>query len=167
MSLKVVNALKWLKSVLNRHQVPFQIVGGLAARIYGGTRPVADIDLYIPHEKVSLILPDVEPFIKKPFKHDVEEAWDLEYFQLIYADQKIEIALSPGTKIYNKFTGSWVEITTDFSTSIMGFYEGIELPIIPPKELIDYKSILAREVDLIDIEEVSKFIMNNAKETNR
>ena len=57
MSLKVVNALAWIKEILEGQKVPDQIVWGLAANIHGGQRPVADIDVYVPPEAVSKIMP--------------------------------------------------------------------------------------------------------------
>ncbi|WP_319018089.1 hypothetical protein [Gallaecimonas mangrovi] len=51
MTEQVTQALNWLTALLARQQLPYQIVGGLAAHLYGGSRPVADIDLYIPAAK--------------------------------------------------------------------------------------------------------------------
>ena len=155
MSLKVVNALVWIKGILEGKNTPYQIVGGFAAHIHGGSRPVADIDLYIPKEFASEILPSVQNYISKPLTHYVEGAWDLEYFQLIFQEQKIEIGLSPGTKIFNSNVDEWIELDTDYSKSIIGTYKGIEVPVIPIPELLAYKALLGREVDLIDISELT------------
>ena len=154
MSEKVKNALVWLKDILDSQQVQYQIVGGLAATIHGGSREVADIDLYIRKDDADKILPQVKSYISKPLTHYVEGSWDLEYFQLIYKEQKIEIGLSPGTKIKAAGRDDWIELKTDFSQSIVGSYQGVEVPTIPVAELISYKQVLGREVDLIDIEEL-------------
>ncbi len=47
MNEKVKVALNWLKGLLESENIEYQIVGGLAATIHGGSREVADIDLYI------------------------------------------------------------------------------------------------------------------------
>ncbi|MBJ7538540.1 MazG-related protein [Marinomonas transparens] len=155
MSKKVLTALVWIKQILEEADIPYQIVGGLAASIHGGKRPVADIDLYIPRELSRVVLPKVESFISKPLKHCVEYGWDVEYFQLIYQEQKIEIGLSSGTKILNGASGEWFELNINYDHSTTGDYQGVALPVIPISELIAYKSILGREVDLIDIEEIT------------
>lgn len=155
MSKRVRNALLWLKDILDSQQVQYQIVGGLAATIHGGSREVADIDLYIHKADAGKILPLVSAYLSKPLTHYVEGSWDLEYFQLIYQMQKIEIGLSPGTKIKSAESGEWVELKTDFSQSITGSYLGVEVPTIPVAELIRYKRLLGREVDLIDIDELT------------
>ena len=41
-------ALTWIVESLGRPNVPYQMVGGLAAEAYGAYRPVADIEIYVP-----------------------------------------------------------------------------------------------------------------------
>lgn len=151
---QVKNALIWIQSILERADVPYQIVGGLAAYIYGAQRPIADIDLYIPRDHVAKLEQTLAPFVSKPLTHYLEGEWDLEYFQLIYQDQKIEIGLVPGVKIKQK-EGDWVNQIIDFTTSVMSEFEGTRVPLMPKAQLIQYKTLLAREVDLFDIQGIS------------
>jgi len=154
MNVRVKIALEWLKAVCDSKQVEFQIVGGLAATIHGGSREVADIDLYIQKSDVERILPQLSCYISRPLTHYIEGSWDLEYLQLIYKSQKIEIGLFPGTKIKSSKNGLWYELQTDFSKSVLKSYWGVEVPVISISSLIAYKRILGREVDLIDIQEL-------------
>lgn len=156
MSNRVKVALEWLNNLLESRQVQYQIVGGLAATIHGGSREVADIDLYINKSDASKVLSQVTPYISKPLMHYAEGSWDLEYFQLIYQSQKIEIGLFPGTKIRSSENDVWYELKTDFSASVTKSYLGMEVPVIPIYDLISYKRILGREVDLIDVQELSR-----------
>ncbi|WP_417560628.1 MazG-related protein [Marinomonas sp.] len=155
MSAKVTVALEWLKGILDSQHIQYQIVGGLAATIHGGSRDVADIDLYIHRSAADKVLSQVAAYVSKPLTHYMEGNWDLEYFQLIYHSQKIEIGLSPGTKIKSSEDGVWHTLETDFSKSVVGYYQTIEVPVIPVDELVRYKRILGREVDLIDIQELA------------
>jgi len=155
MSDKVKVALKWLKDLLEAEGVEYQIVGGLAATIHGGIREIADIDLYIRNSDANKVLARVSQFISKPLAHYTEYGWDLEYFQLVYQNQKIEIGLSQSTKIQSALDGSWHKLEIHFSESVVKLYQGIELLVIPVHRLVEYKRILGREVDLIDIQELT------------
>ncbi|WP_046875148.1 MazG-related protein [Vibrio diabolicus] len=155
MSEKVKVALNWLKDLLESESIEYQIVGGLAATIHGGSREIADIDLYIHNVDANRILARVAPYISKPLTHYSEYGWDLEYFQLVYQNQKIEIGLAQSTKIQSSLDGSWYQLEIDFSKSVVKSYQGIELQVIPVHQLIEYKQILGREVDLIDIQQLA------------
>ncbi|ELB2059212.1 MazG-related protein [Vibrio parahaemolyticus] len=155
MSDKVKVALQWLKEILDAEVVEYQIVGGLAATIHGGSREIADIDLYIRNSDADKVLAHVAKYISKPLTHYAEYGWDLEYFQLVYQNQKIEIGLSEHTKIQSRQDGSWHQLKIYFSESVIKDYQGIELPVIPVHRLVEYKRILGREVDQIDIQELT------------
>lgn len=158
MDEKVYRALAWLKARLETEQIDWQIVGGLAARIHGGRRPVADIDLYIPSDQAARLLPHLQPFLTKPLQHYCEAGWDLEYCQLIYQGQKIEIGLTPGSRIFSDHDERWYPLAIDFAGSVIGHYGDLAVPVMPVAELIAYKQILGREVDLIDIDQLSGHI---------
>ncbi|EMQ2218540.1 MazG-related protein [Vibrio parahaemolyticus] len=155
MSEKVKVALNWLKDVLESESIEYQIVGGLAVTIHGGCREIADIDLYIHNSDANRILARVAPYISKPLTHYSEYGWDLKYFQLVYRNQKIEVGLAQSTKIQSSLDGSWHQLEIDFSKSVVKSYQGIELQVIPVHQLIEYKQILGREVDLIDIQQLA------------
>jgi hypothetical protein len=155
-NLNITEALIWIKAILDDEGVPYQIVGGLAARIYGATRPLIDIDMYIPRGHAEVILPRVKEYISKPFKHYTEDVWDIEYFQLKYNGQKIEIAVSPGARFFDKKKSEWVDQTIDFSKSQIGEFEKIQIPVMPRDELVAYKRLLGREVDRADIDEIGE-----------
>lgn len=141
--------------ILDAECIEYQIVGGLAATIHGGSREIADIDLYIHNSDASKILVHVSQFISKPLTRYTEYGWDLEYFQLVYQNQKIEIGLSQNTKIQSALDGSWYQLEIDYSASVEKDYQGIILPVIPVRHLVEYQQILGREVDLIDIQELT------------
>ena len=41
-------ALEWITGFFHKQSVPYLITGGLATLAYGGRRPLADIDIYVP-----------------------------------------------------------------------------------------------------------------------
>ncbi|QJY41269.1 MazG-related protein [Vibrio cholerae] len=154
-SQKVKVALLWLKDILESKQISYQIVGGLAAKIHGGSREVAVINLYIHKSDAHKILADVNHYILKPLTHYIEGSLDLEYFQLIYGSQKIEIGLAPGTKVRASESDEWHELHTNFERSVSGEYLRVVVPTILVDDLVVYKRVLSREVDWIDIHELT------------
>lgn len=156
MNESVYRAMSWLKGILDKQDIRYQIVGGFAAHLHGGSRPIADIDLYIEKEDVHALLPFFQPFVSKPLKHYCEEGWDLEYLQLIYENQKIEIGLNPGTKIFNTSNQQWVSLDINLAESVQRNFHGLTLPVINTSSLVKYKRVLNREVDQIDIKELEE-----------
>jgi hypothetical protein len=59
-------ALGWIVEVLRRADVPFQVVGGLAARAFGATRPLADLDFYVPTSRLDEIADLAAAQISRP-----------------------------------------------------------------------------------------------------
>ena len=151
----IEEALSWILGILDEQRVAYQLVGGTAAHIYGGTRPIVDIDMYIPKDKAAALALRLKEFISKPLKRYVEDLWDIEYFQIKYKNQKIEFGLSPGAKIFDRKSKRWIEQTIHFEESVSKVYRGIHVQLMPIADLIAYKTILDRDVDRIDVSELS------------
>ena len=153
---KIGAALNWIVSLLNRHNIPYQIVGGLAAKAYGATRPLVDIDIYAPMEQVRPVLDEMRPYItREPLPHH-SESWDLIYMALEYYDIYMEIGdASTNPRFYNRRDGRWEPQPITFTNSpIMTLY-GTQVCLMPRDELLAYKAMLQREVDYQDIKEIS------------
>jgi hypothetical protein len=151
---KTSAALEWVVEKLENLSIPYQVVGGLAARVFGAKRPIADIDMYIPASCGARLASEMQDYLTKPLKHYVEDVWDIEYFQIKFRGQKIEFGLSPGAKIFDTTSKKWVEQTIDFSKSERMIFEGIEILVMPRDDLVAYKKLLGREVDRWDIEAI-------------
>ncbi len=52
---KIGQALGWIVSLLNRYSISYQICGGMAAKAYGATRPLVDIDIYMQRYRIHHI----------------------------------------------------------------------------------------------------------------
>ena len=153
---KIGAALNWIVSLLNRHNIPYQIVGGLAAKAYGATRPLVDIDIYAPMEQVRPVLDEMRPYItREPLPHH-SESWDLIYMALEYHDISIEIGdTSTNPRFYNRRDGRWEPQPITFASSTIMTLYGTQVCLMPRDELLAYKAMLQREVDYQDIEEIS------------
>lgn len=147
-------ALVWITGILKQHQIPFQISGGLAAIAYGASRPLADIDIDIPDSKFDLLIDEVKPYITYGPERFKSDKWDLMLMTLNYRDQEIDLSGADSTYIFNEQMQQWIKLDEDFSKVNLKTIFDLSLPVIPIKNLINYKKILSREVDLIDLKQI-------------
>jgi hypothetical protein len=80
---------------------------------------------------------------------------------LKYNDQLIDLNGALHTKIFNKSKQEWQACHVDFSKSEIKKCFDLDVPVIPKDELLSYKKIIARAVDLIDIEQIERSILTN------
>lgn len=151
------SALEWIAREANRDHLPYQIVGGLAALAHGGSRPLHDIDLYMPFSNPHWadFLAAVKTYVVWGPETVIEGAWDLTYLKINYYGQKIEIGDVAALRIRNCKTGDWVEQVIDFKLSVSKTVFGCQIDVMPVNQLIAYKELLGRDVDLQDIQELT------------
>ena len=151
------SALKWIIQAVNKHNLPYQIVGGLAALAHGGSRPLHDIDLYIPFSDSHWpnLLREIEAYVTWGPASVVVGSWDLTYVKINYNGQKIEIGDCENVKIRDCKTGIWVNQNIDFASSVSRTILGCQIHVMPVCQLIAYKRLLGREVDEQDIRELT------------
>ena len=152
---RVAAALAWIVAALKRHAVPHQLVGGLAARAYGATRAVVDIDFYVPLDQAASLLAELRPYLIWGPAHFVDAAWDITFLKLDYLGQRVEFGDSssrPG--FFNRREGRWQVQHIDYSRGQLMDVFGVEVPVMPRDELIRYKRDLGRDVDLRDVQEM-------------
>jgi len=147
-------ALQWIVNLLNKNKIPFQIVGGLAAKAYGAKRELWDIDIYIPAKHEDKVIEETREYIVWGPKHVKEKNWDLEFMKIIYAGQKIEIGSPEKTKIFDNTKKRWFQEKINFSRSNIKEVYGIKIPVMPKKDLILRKKRLGRKVDKIDLKQM-------------
>ena len=147
----IKEALIWITNIIQKYHIPFQIVGGLAVIAYGSTRMLADVDIEIPEDSFIKIQDEIAPYITFGPAQYKSDLWDLFLMTLNYQGQEIDLSGAYKTKIYNIADKSWIPLNVDFSkVNYMDIY-GMNLPVIGRNELIAYKKILSRPVDLLDI----------------
>jgi hypothetical protein len=145
------SAAEWIVSLLRERNIPFLICGGLAARGYGSQRDLHDIDLFVPGEHFSSVVQAGHQFISKAAAYRQEEGWDLTYVQFKYEGVKVEVGNADGAQIFDAQNRTWVALNIDFSRYETMHLLGLELPLMLKKDLIWYKSVLSRPVDIEDV----------------
>ena len=151
---KTKNALMWIVNILNKYEIPFQISGGFAAKLYGSARPLNDIDIDIPKDKFKKIINDMQEYIVYGPEDYKDKKWDLYLMTLNYCGQEIDIG-SADVKIYDSGSEAWLSFTTHFDQSVWKEVAGIKVPVMPKNELISYKKYLDGEHQRVDIKALS------------
>ena len=162
---KTINALKWMVGILNAKNIPYQITGGFAAKIYGSIRPLNDIDIDIPEEKFADILEEVKPYITFGPERLNDGKWDTMLITLDFNGQVIDIGGAYETKVSNKDRTEWISYPIDFSKSQEIKIEGIKINVISPEELIEYKQHLDGEHQIEDIKATENYLKNEIRNT--
>ncbi|MBT8397653.1 MAG: hypothetical protein HKO65_09580 [Gemmatimonadetes bacterium] len=156
MKEEITEALSWITRLLDAGGVPRQFVGGLAARAYGGTRELNDIDLYVPDSDLDRIAEAGAAHLVREPRHHFDKHWDLIFLQFLFAGRQIEIAGADSARVWDSVSGRWRPADVDFSRSVVCRVEGFCVPIMPLSQLMDYKRGLARPVDLVDLAEIAE-----------
>lgn len=151
---KITNTLIWITNILNGKSIPFQISGGLAAKIYGSPRPLNDIDIDIPEENFINIYEDVKPYIIYGPSQYKDEKWDCYLMTLNYFGQEVDICGAYNTKITTKNNKDWIKLVTNLKNVNYQEYLEVLLPVMPKQELIDYKRQLNGGHQLVDINSI-------------
>jgi hypothetical protein len=149
-------ALNWVTAMLRELDVPYQVVGGLAAAAHGATRPLVDIDLYVPDKHLKAISRAAGPRLVRQPQHHRDEHWDLIFMKLHYRQWPIEVAGADSAMVFDRRSMEWTPADIDFAASETIEIEGIPLQVMTRSRLIDYKTGLGREIDDRDVAELSR-----------
>lgn len=147
-------ALRWIIALLRELDVPHQAVGGLAARAYGATRPLADFDFYVPARTLPDLARAAGSYVVRPPSHHRDAWWDLVFMKIEYAGREIELAGAEDTRFFDGAAGEWRDARVDFAASLAKEVCGVAVPVMPLAQLIAYKRALGREVDHQDVVEM-------------
>ena len=79
--------LAWIVESLRRHNVPYQMVGGLTAEAYGAYRPLADIDVCVP--LAPGLFQEIRPFTTWWPERYADGTWDISFLRADYHWQRI------------------------------------------------------------------------------
>lgn len=146
-------AFYWITEILENNKIPYKISGGMAAKIYGVTRELADIDIEIENKDLNIVSELVKPYLIFGPTNYKDEYWDLTLMTLTYLGQDIDISGSPAN-LYNKNTKQWEQCSPVLENVEVKEVYGKKVPVESLESLIAYKTILGREVDQEDVRQL-------------
>ncbi|MEK6919323.1 MAG: hypothetical protein AABW73_04795 [Nanoarchaeota archaeon] len=143
-------AFLWIVGILKNNDVPFRISGGLAARLYGTKRKLADIDLEIKKKDFNKILAEIIIYAKSKPKYYRDKNWNVYGMTLNYKNQLIDVSARDDVKLFDYQKKKWFMPKDKIPDKKMRIY-GLVVPVQNREELIDYKTRLGRKVDRIEV----------------
>jgi len=149
-------AFKWIVGLLQKNNIPFQLSGGFAARLYGSGRPLYDIDIEVQDQYFDTLFPLVKDKIIYGPERYKDNTFDLLLMTLKYGGQKIDISGCETDKLYNSETKQWEPCGTKIDDVVEKEVYGIKVPVIKWQDLVVYKRKIRRQVDLEDVEAIIK-----------
>jgi hypothetical protein len=154
------SAFHWIVKILETRGIPFAVTGGLAARSYGSLRELNDIDIDIPDDCFCKVVPEVVSCIVfGPARYNDSE-FDLLLMTLRYKVQDIDISGADSVKLRDRNSGAWLDSPSSLADSVQREIFGLMVPVVSKSALIAYKRIIARDIDLIDIEVIASMKKN-------
>jgi gamma-glutamylcyclotransferase (GGCT)/AIG2-like uncharacterized protein YtfP len=141
--------------VLRDHEIPTQAVGGLAVRAWGGSRPLVDLDFYVPDRCLRDAARSLADWaVGEP--HRIRCAhWDLTVLLLDVDGRRVELGGADTGRYRDAASGRWCPAAVDFSAGVAHAVLGVPVTVMALAPLVTYKSALQREVDLVDLHELT------------
>lgn len=148
--------LQLVVQTLTSENIEFQVSGGLAAIAHGATRPLYDIDIEIYKKDVEKVRSLFKEYITEDWNNEPsgpDDQFDIWMMKLEIKGVPVDINQLEDLYLITK-SGERILQSPIMNTELK-VVEGISLPVIKKEALIAYKRILARDTDLIDIEQLS------------
>lgn len=142
-----------LVNTLYEHAIPFQVSGGLGAIMYGSSRELRDIDIEIYKEDCQRVQELFTGFIVEPFRHYIEEDFELWMMTLNIEGVSVDINQVEESYAFDR-NGRRHHLPDNLRDTEFKYIEDIKFPVQNKKNLVDYKRLCGRDTDLIDVEEI-------------
>lgn len=149
-------ALRRLSELFADLDVPWQLVGGLAARAFGSDRPLVDIDVYVPDADLARVAEALGPDLTRAPDRHRDRHWDLTFLAADVHGWRVEVAGAESARLRERGSGRWRPADIDFGESERRSVEGVSVPVMPRDRLLEYKRALGREVDRIDVRDLER-----------
>jgi hypothetical protein len=149
-------AMAWLADLFRDQDVQYAAAGGLAARSWGATRPLVDLDFFVHAEDLDRVESDLAPYVVRPLTALKDDHWDLSFMRLEYGGVPLELSVAEGARYRESETGEWHETCPTFSACPEREILGVKLRVMNREDLITYKRRVDRAVDRADIAAIER-----------
>jgi hypothetical protein len=144
-----LSVLDELSAELDRRELPWMAVGGLAGNLWGSTWPLHDIDIDVPSPALDSLACHYGPYITAQGRY-VDGEFDLALLRLRIG--KVEVDLSGADEAY-VFAPSGVRraLPNTLDRRVRRQLAGRSIPCQRLEDLIAYKTEIGRKADLREL----------------
>jgi len=153
---RAADAMEWISGLFRDKDVQYAAAGGLAARSWGATRPLVDLDFFVHSEDLERIMTDLAPYVDRPLTEHRDEYWDLSFMRLEYGGAPLELCVAEGAQYRESATGEWHEACPDLSAFTERELLGVTIQVMNRDDLVKYKRRVDRAVDRADIAAIQR-----------
>ena len=107
------------------------------------------------------ILPDISHYLIDGPAHYNDGKWDGEFITINYRGQHIDISGIDSLRITNKGRTVWIPYQRSYFDRVDIEVDGMTLKVLSPRRLIEYKTELDGEHQLIDIRAIEKYCVEH------
>ncbi len=143
---KVLKGLEWMVGILNGLGIDYEVTGGLAAYLYGSKRDIYDIDIEVSDSLVWELAYECNDYVVYGPCRYVDDHFDLLLMTLEYHGQLIDVCGIDSMYIRGE------KQVIDLGQSVVMDVCGMDVRVVVLGDLVAYKKLLGREVDLFDVE---------------
>jgi len=153
---RAAEVLAWLSDLFRDKGVRYAAAGGLAARSWGATRPLVDLDFFVHAEDLDRLAADLAPYIVQPLTALKDDHWDLRFMRLEYTGIPLELSVAEHARYRESATGEWHDMCPTFDECPERGVLGVEVRIMDREDLLEYKRRVDRAVDRADVAAIER-----------
>jgi gamma-glutamylcyclotransferase (GGCT)/AIG2-like uncharacterized protein YtfP len=129
-------------------------VGGLAARAWGATRDLVDLDFYVPCAALPALSRTLSSRVPEPVRVRAPD-WDVTVLHLEIEGCPVDLGAAEDARWREARTGTWHAAAVDWRRAEAREVLGVMVPVMPLDDLLGYKRALGRDVDAVDLYELT------------
>jgi hypothetical protein len=137
--------------LLTTNKISYQVTGGTAAIMWGVERETEDLDFDVAERDMKRAGELFREWIVEGYHH--YQGDDLELWLIIAGVDgvQVEFGQAEGAKILGIGNNTWTQLPNTISNTTTMVVDGVPIRVQSKKDLIEYKKILGREVDKVDV----------------
>jgi hypothetical protein len=149
-------ALAILHHCFAENDIRYQLTGGMAARLYGSSRALNDIDIEVNERDIERVQIALAEYVTKGLYRLIDDSFDIWMMTLNIDGTPVDISQAAPI-LLRGVVGSWQRFDAHIENSKIINVRGIPISVVELDGLLSYKTVLGRSVDLEDTKKLGSY----------